>query len=306
MEKSFIITVDTESDNQWDYAHNQSTKNALYIPRFQEMCEKYGFKPVYLIDYSMANDSFLVEYLKGKLESNKCEVGMHLHAWDTPPKCKIDFIKSVRPYLIEYQLEEMEKKISVITNILKNNFQTPILSHRAGRWATNSDYMKLLEKYGYKIDCSVTPGVNWKRHQGYKIGGSDYSNESTKIHYIPGTNILEVPMTIKKLRMNFTLKNISFTRIIKCLIKRHVWLRPSISNIESIKKLVNIAVKNDDDYLEFMMHSSEFMPGCSPYYETDQDIETLYQELEEIFSYIKKNGYIGKTLQEILADYSKG
>ena len=41
--KFFIITIDTESDNQWDSSKNQTTENARFIPRFQELCEKYGF-----------------------------------------------------------------------------------------------------------------------------------------------------------------------------------------------------------------------------------------------------------------------
>ena len=47
--KYFIITVDTEGDNLWNYklGDEVSTKNADYIPRFQRLCEKYGFKPLH-------------------------------------------------------------------------------------------------------------------------------------------------------------------------------------------------------------------------------------------------------------------
>ena len=53
--KKFIITVDTEGDNLWGYKEGDTitTNNALYIPRFQELCENYGFKPVYLTNYEM-------------------------------------------------------------------------------------------------------------------------------------------------------------------------------------------------------------------------------------------------------------
>lgn len=47
--KHFIITVDTEGDNLWEYKKGTpiGTENAKYLPRFQSLCEKYGFKPVY-------------------------------------------------------------------------------------------------------------------------------------------------------------------------------------------------------------------------------------------------------------------
>ena len=56
MSKKFIITVDTEGDNLWNWraGDSVSTENSRYIPRFQELCDKYGFKPVYLTNYEMA------------------------------------------------------------------------------------------------------------------------------------------------------------------------------------------------------------------------------------------------------------
>ncbi len=46
MKKNFIITVDTEGDNQWNIYNGQdiTTENANFIPRFQEMCEMLGVK----------------------------------------------------------------------------------------------------------------------------------------------------------------------------------------------------------------------------------------------------------------------
>lgn len=66
MKRNFIITVDTEGDNQWSIYNGQNitTENANFIPRFQEMCEEFGFKPVYLVNYEMANNDFLMDYLK--------------------------------------------------------------------------------------------------------------------------------------------------------------------------------------------------------------------------------------------------
>ena len=38
--KKFIITIDTEGDNQWDPHADCTTENARYLPRFQELAEK--------------------------------------------------------------------------------------------------------------------------------------------------------------------------------------------------------------------------------------------------------------------------
>ena len=61
--KYFIITVDTEGDDLWSYKLGDfiSTKNADFIQPFQALCEKYGFKPVYLTNYEMANNNSFVK-----------------------------------------------------------------------------------------------------------------------------------------------------------------------------------------------------------------------------------------------------
>ena len=64
--KKFLISIDTEGDNLWKWQVGDivTTENAKYLPRFQSLCEKYGFKPTYLTNYEMAMDSFFIEYFK--------------------------------------------------------------------------------------------------------------------------------------------------------------------------------------------------------------------------------------------------
>ena len=57
MNKYFIITVNTKGDNLWNWhlGDDITTYNAKYILRFQNLCEKYNFIPVYLTNYEMAS-----------------------------------------------------------------------------------------------------------------------------------------------------------------------------------------------------------------------------------------------------------
>ena len=89
MSRFFIITIDTEGDNLWNYIKGDvvKTENTLYIPRFQELCERYAFKPVYLTNYEMLNDSRYVNYIKPKADEQKCEIGIHIHAWMKAEPC---------------------------------------------------------------------------------------------------------------------------------------------------------------------------------------------------------------------------
>ena len=49
----FIITIDTEGDNQWDGGRPESVDNLRFVPRFQDLCDKYGFPPTYLCTYDV-------------------------------------------------------------------------------------------------------------------------------------------------------------------------------------------------------------------------------------------------------------
>lgn len=295
--KYFIITIDTEGDNLWSPSEDgENTENSKYIERFQKLANRYGFKPVYLTNYEMANDEYFCELMKKYLKDNQCEIGMHLHAWNTPPYYKLDTKTEEKSYLIEYPVEIMEAKIKTMTDLLKDKFGIGIVSHRAGRWAMNDEYFRLLEKYGYKVDCSVTPLISWEDHPG-ETGekGTNYKESNKNTGYIT-ENILEVPMSIRKINKDYGL---SIKGILKKLfLNRPTWMRPSNESLENLKRLADYIYKEKEtDYLEFMIHSSEFMPGGSPYFKTKEDVEKLYQKLEKLFEYLSEK-YTGITLKE--------
>lgn len=300
--KYFIITIDTEADNQWDSNHECSTENAKYLPRFQELAEKYGYKPVWLTTYEMANDNFFVKYFRKKQDAGLCEIGMHLHAWNTPPKFNLVSKTNERSYLIEYPIDIMEKKINIMDTLLTNKFGIKPISHRAGRWAMNDDYFKLLKKYDYKIDCSVTPHINWKNSLGETgISGSNYKkfNEQS---YMIDNSLLEVPMTIRNSH-TFQIERINsikrlFREIQLFLLGRNQWIRPdSDFSLKGIFNVIDKCNKNND-YIMFMIHSSELMPCGSPNFKTQEDIDKLYVVIDEIFTYVSNYGYEGITLRD--------
>lgn len=295
--KYFIITVDTEGDNLWTYKKGDviNTENAKFIPRFQDLCEKYGYKPVYLTNYEMLCDDEYVNYIKSKEADKLCEVGLHLHAWNNPPFYKLNTEYTGNPYLIEYPENVMREKFDVLYKLFCKKMGHKPLSHRSGRWAMDDRYFKILKEYNVPIDCSVTPGIDWSKNMGETCGGSNYKNAKKGVHYIDG--IFELPPTIRKSRMPIggSLKN-KFKTI---LLGRLLQLRPATYSIDQMQTLIDIVDKEKNtDYLEFMLHSSELMPGCSPYFPTKESVDIEFEVMDKIFSYIKKIGYKGITLEE--------
>ena len=155
--KHFIITIDTEGDNLWSWKQGDpiTTENAKYLQRFQELCDSYGFKPVWLTNYEMISDPVYVDFITKVEQSGTGELGMHLHAWNTLPEYQLEIRKQGAPYLIEYPADIMEEKIAFLTEQIRTRTGITPVTHRAGRWAMNRTYFELLKKYGYRAS-SVT------------------------------------------------------------------------------------------------------------------------------------------------------
>lgn len=310
--KKFIITIDTEGDNLWDWHEGMPiyTNNVKYLPRFQYLCEEYGFKPVWLSNNEMLNDAGYVDFIADVEARKTGELGMHLHSWNTPPEYALPIEQQGQPYLIEYPADIIEAKIAYMTDLIKSRCGINPVSHRAGRWAMNQTYFDLLIKYGYEVDCSYTPEIDWASCVGRTKGsqGSDYSNISTDIQIIKSSDgkgtILEVPMTTRTRKVWITQQGRGLRGIVSSayhfITGKQLWLRPMKNNLADIKNL--ISMEKNNDYLMFMIHSSELMPGGSPTFKNSDDIEDLYMDIRKIFDIVSKT-HEGYTLREFEEEY---
>lgn len=295
--KYFIITIDTEGDNLWEWQEGTpiTTENAKYLPRFQELCDKYNFKPTWLCNWEMMNDPELAAFIKDNLKKQRCEVGMHLHAWNTPPQYELPGDKtSGKAYLIEYPENIMREKIEQMTRLIEEKVGERPTVHRAGRWAMNDIYFRLLKEQGYIADCSVTPSVNWEKSVGQTPGfkGPNYRHEGGEISEREG--IVEIPVSTMWshkmfIRAHFTRKGIK-KEIEHRKTGRTLWLRPTGRNLHEMLYLIRKKRRSlSGNYLMFMLHSSELMPGGSPNFRTPESLEKLYGHMEIIFREIAKD-----------------
>ena len=326
-ETAFIITIDTEGDNLWARPREITTGNAAFLPRFQSLCERFHFKPVYLTNYEMAMSDGFVEFARDVVARGAGEVGMHLHAWNSPPLEPLtsdDFF--FQPYLIEYPDRVMKEKIRTLTRLLEDRFDQPMISHRAGRWAFDGRYAAMLLEEGYCVDCSVTPGIDWRANPGKPDGngGSNYATFPDRPYFFspaaisapaPG-GLLEVPMTILSSRLYRTAAWMYRIPLLRRAANRVSpglsWLcpiQPSLRapldrNRDVMLQMAQAARAEGVAPMEFMLHSSELMPGGSPNFQSARDIEHLYESLEVLFENLS-SWCCGRTLKEFHASIAK-
>jgi len=291
----FLITIDTEGDDLWSRPRTITTNNARWLPRFQALCERFGLLPTYLVNWEMATSRAFVDLGREVCARGTGEVGMHLHAWNSPPLVPLtadDFHH--QPYLIEYPETVLREKVKVMTDTLETTFGVKMRSHRAGRWAIDSRYTRALAELGYEVDCSVTPNVSWTSSLGAPNGegGCDYTQAPETPYFFhvdrdgrAPLRLLELPMTVQKKRGHLP-KRVAATRAGKWIERRLFptrWLRPRGNGREDMLAILDDAVWEQRGYVEFMIHSSELMPGGSPTFPTRESIERLYDDLEAVF-----------------------
>jgi hypothetical protein len=296
----FLITVDTEGDNLWARPRQITTRNAEALPRFQALCERYGLRPTYLVNYEMAVAPVFQEFGRQVLARGAGEIGMHLHAWNSPPLTPLtpdDF--HYQPYLAEYPEPVLREKVKYMTGLLEETFAVKMISHRAGRWRLSAAYARALVDNGYLADCSVTPHISWGDKLGDPKGqgGSDYSLYPELPYFMdledPGragdSPLLEVPVTVLSARrplMRLLPSTLRSASLVKRVVERLLpadWMVPDRYNAERLPGVLPRALRLGRPYVEFAIHSSELLPGGSRSFVTEAEVERLFERVEALF-----------------------
>jgi hypothetical protein len=318
----FLLTIDTEGDNVWARPECATTANSRFLPRFQALCESYQLKPTYLVNFEMATCPRFKEFGLDVLKRGTGEIGMHLHAWDSPPLVPLTANdKRNHPYLIEYREPVMRDKITFMTDLLEETFGVKMTSHRAGRWGFNSTYAKILAEKGYLVDCSVTPHVSWSQTLGdpAQRGGPDYSNFPELPYFMdlddiskPGNSkLLEIPVTSMDVRPQLV-HSIAQRLAPRSLPRRALnrlfpticWLNPIQHSVDVTMRVVERAAAEKRICMQ-AFHSSEFMPGGSPRFPLEKDVDELYHDLNQVFEVASKK-FKGATVTECRREFSNG
>lgn len=174
-----VVTVDTEEEGLWSgqfvRAGNRAENVALGLPRFQELCKRYGIKPTYLIDAPVLEDRQAVDLLRSLVERDGCEIGAHLHPWCTPPfeehiTAKTTFLCNLEPRLQRAKMEWLTEQVQNVVGVRPTSF-------RAGRYGIGPVALRALQDLGYVSDSSVLPFADYS-----SIGGPNFTHAPVVPH----------------------------------------------------------------------------------------------------------------------------
>lgn len=307
-----IVTVDTEPDDQWRYARSRGMRNLRRLPKFHAFCRSFNITPTYLVTYEVAIDAFFCGFAKEVVQEGSGEIGMHPHAWSTPPfGAQEERWQGAAYFMTELPAEAIRMKLRRLKATIEENFGIECMCHRAGRWAMSATYAQILAEEGISVDCSITPGINWRFTRGARKGGPDYSRVRRDPHPLlefgGDQGLLEVPVTtglVKQRpwtgvydRMSRFLPPVGLLSRLRGA--RVLWLRPSHGSETELVALAENCIAEGLPHLQIMLHSSELEPGANPYFANEDDVRTLYKRLEVLFE-----GLRGRVVPNTLSQFA--
>lgn len=319
MEKVYlVITIDCECDKSDDWTSScpiTFTSITEGLPNIlHPLFNKYGAIPTYLLSNEVMEDKAAVETLKA-LEG--CyEYGTHLHADYVGPNKRYDEYSGTmtEDFQKDYPPEIEEAKLKNLTRLFEQKIGYSPKSFRAGKFGISEHTISILERLGYLVDTSVTPYLLWWNN----VSLVDFLKASN-LPYYPvsqgiGHKVLEVPITIETNFLNKALYKKVFPFLIQPSVYRFSfrvinkllpcrWLRPfpHYSSQEMIDISEKVIRKNKGRMvvLNMMFHSTEVMPGKSPYIKSQDDQANFLDRIEGYFKYCRDRRINFSNLTEI-------
>ncbi len=214
--KPFIvcITIDTESGyvKKNDHRVWQKDEPKAYagfykgIENWRNILARHDAKATFFLSTNCfsAKDkeqNLISEQLK-LLVKERHEIGLHLHP-DSDIAIQNSLGKKFNATSAKfYDEKEIGLFLKAGKKLLKENFGINSISFRWGNWALSTDAVKALERNGFVIDSSATPGIkghqndkmtyDWSRvsyHCPWKLSNSDYQDTKKQ-----DSKIIEIPI----------------------------------------------------------------------------------------------------------------
>jgi hypothetical protein len=307
---SVLAVVDTEADDQWTAAgrREMSVKNAERLPALQALFERHGVRPTYVVTWEMATRPESAAVLRSLAADGRCEVGTHLHPWSSPPFRPEDLAAHTYPHNLPPEL--LERQIRELTEAIETNLGVRPTTYRAGRNGFDGRTLPVLERLGYTVDTSVDPLFNEKTKGGMVFAGAPldpYHPDYEDVRRPGASKILEIPISAATLPglpkpiegLYARLKPIPWRGALKRLGVRPVWLRPSYSALRDMTAFADRMRARQAPCFNVIFHSSEVLPGGSPYTPDAASVERFLSDLTRLLEHLTGPvGAVGRTCAE--------
>jgi hypothetical protein len=313
-----MIGVDTEADDQWSDAGRRrlSVTNAERLPALQDLCDRFGARPTYLVTWEMATREPSAAILRELGRTGRAEIGTHLHPWTSPPFRPEDLSAHTYPHNLPPDL--LERQLTELTAVIEERLGARPTTYRAGRNGFDGRTLPVLERLGYTVDTSVDPLFNETRKRGMSFAGAPrepYHPDYADVRRPGRSPILEIPITSatvpwlpRPLESAYTrLPPIPWRGALKRLGVRAAWLRPSYTSRAEMLAFASRLRSRGATSFNVIFHSSELLPGGSPYTPDQRSVDRFLDDLRALLDHLTGTlGVVGRTYAEFARHWHAG
>ena len=289
-----VVVIDTEEEFDWNAPADRKATGVSamdYIYRVQDIFDRYGIKPCYVIDYPVVSQENGYRALKAIYDDGRCEIGAHLHPWVTPPFDEEMQPQNTFPGNLSYDLEL--QKLTELKTSIENVFGFSPTIYKAGRYGVGPNTTEILEKLGFEIDLSLCPPVDYSA-----VHGPDFSHcHAQPFWFGAGNKLLEVPVTgafvgwggaLMNPLYNFAMRYKKFKLpgiFSRLLLVDRLMLSPEGFSSADHIKLTKFLYKQGVRTFTWSFHSPTVVPGHTSYVQSDEQLKQFLATFNTYFDY---------------------
>ncbi|WP_425407852.1 glycosyltransferase [Hyphococcus sp.] len=287
-----ILTVDTEEHFDWRKFDNvdHSPGEVAGVERFQNLCMKYGVRPLYFLTWPLLKHDEIARYFQSLKKTEMADCGLHLHQWATPPGV---FDGEFYSFQKNLPANAHRNKLQSLAQAFQDVFGETAVSHRAGRYGIALEDYPLLAQIGIEYDFSPSASFDFS-----ETGGPDFSQMSncpfaveTGEHRVYVTPVCGAK-AIKRTRMflNQEKQTPGFPVHRAHYFKKHtipMRLSPEGAALADMKALTKRIVKGGAPVLTYTLHSTSLTAGGNEYAPNKEHVDQLLENTERYLYWFK-------------------
>lgn len=291
---TLTVVVDTEEEFDWNAPFDRaarSTANIQYQPLAQEIMDRYGVVPTYVVDYPVADTLEASAVLRRIAESGRCEIGAHLHPWVSPPyEEPVDEYHSY-PGNLPPHLER--EKLARLAERIEGAFGVRPTIYKAGRYGIGPATFDILGELGFYIDTSVVPHTDFSNQ-----GGPDFTGFPTR-PFRAQANLLALPLSVHFVGALASAGSPLYPQLVGGLARQlrapgvaarlglleRLRLTPEGNSLDDMIRQTQAALARDERYFMLTYHSSSLLPGATSYVRNEADRNAFLATLEGYLSF---------------------
>lgn len=296
-----LLCVNIDAEEEFDWSRPFSRKNTsadwlARIDRAQRVFDRFGIRPVFLMDYPIATNPRAQDIIGGYWHEQRCVVGTQLHPWVTPPHEEVVCPINSFPCNLPADLEL--RKLVALTDAIKRRFRIQPRIYKAGRYGIDLGRASSLIDLGYEVDTSIVP---FKSYAG-SGGGPDFTGFPDQPFWVGADRrLMCLPVSqsivghlrggqrfgLERLVLNRYAARIHLPGILARLgLLERVMLSPEGATKAEMCRLIDMMIASGKKIIAVSFHSSSLTPGCTPYVRSERDLSDFLYRLEATLEHI--------------------